>query len=96
MYLSWRIKGSIALSLSKDGINWSNLETVLDKGNKTSQEIIVNRASVVLLNKKFYIWYTGQYKGKSEIGFAISKDGYNFIKYINNPVMIPEFDFEKK
>jgi len=36
MYLSWRIKGSIALSLSKDGINWSNLETVLDKGNKTS------------------------------------------------------------
>ena len=96
MYLSWRTKGSIALSLSKDGINWSNLITVLDKGNKTSWESSVNRASIILLNTKFYLWYTGQYKGKSEIGFATSNDGYNFIKYKNNPVMIPEFDFEKK
>ena len=40
--------------------------------------------------------YAGQYKGKSEIGFAISNNGYNFIKYKNNPVIVPEFDFEKK
>ena len=56
MYASWRNKGTIALSTSKDGLIWSDLKEVLDKGNKTSWESIVNRASVLILNKKFYIW----------------------------------------
>ena len=57
MYVSWRSKGSIAFSQSKDGINWSDLKIVLEKGNKTSWESIVNRACIILINGKFYLWY---------------------------------------
>lgn len=31
MYVSWRKKGAIAVTTSKDGINWSELKIVLDK-----------------------------------------------------------------
>ena len=34
MFVSWRPKGAIALTSSKDGINWSPLEIVLNKGNR--------------------------------------------------------------
>ena len=95
MFFSWRIKRAIALSTSKDGINWSSIKIVLDKGNITSWEEAVNRASVVMVNKKYYMWYTGQYNVQSKIGLAFSDDGYNFIKYKNNPVIIPEYNFEK-
>ena len=40
--------------------------------------------------------YTGQYNGISKIGFAMSENGYKFMKYKNNPVLIPEMDYEKK
>ena len=96
MFVSWRPKGAIALTSSKDGINWSPLEIVLNKGNNKSWENNINRASVLLLNKKFYMYYTGQYNGISKIGLAFSDDGYNFVKYNNNPVLEPEFDFEKQ
>ena len=42
------------------------------------------------------MYYTGQYNGISKIGLAFSDDGYNFVKYNNNPVLEPEFDFEKQ
>ena len=38
MFVSWRPKGAIALTSSKDGINWSPLEIVLNKGNNKSWE----------------------------------------------------------
>lgn len=31
MYVSWRNKGAIAVSISNDGINWSELKIVLEK-----------------------------------------------------------------
>ena len=96
MYVSWRTKGVIALSTSKDGIIWSDLNIVLNKGNSSSWESIVNRASIVNFNKKFYLWYTGQHNGISKIGLAISDDGYNFVKYENNPVLIPQYNYEKQ
>ena len=96
MYVSWRPKGAIALTLSKDGKKWSPLKIVLNKGNIKSWESNVNRASILILNKKFYMWYTGQYNGISKIGLALSDDGYNFVKYKHNPVLIPEFEYEKQ
>ena len=48
MYVSWRIKGAIALSTSKDGINWSELTIVLDKGDPHSWESRVNRGSIII------------------------------------------------
>lgn len=95
MYISWRPIGAIALSTSIDGINWSEPKIVLEKGNEQSWESIVNRACIIIYNKKFYLWYTGQHNGKSKIGIAISENGNEFIKYKNNPILVPEKDFEK-
>ena len=57
MYVSWRIKGVIALSTSQNGLNWSDLKIVLNKGEIQSWESIVNRASVLIFKNKFYMWY---------------------------------------
>ena len=95
MYVSWRPLGAIALSTSIDGINWSELKIILNKGNNQSWESIVNRASITIVKKKCYLWYTGQHKGNSKIGVAISENGSKFIKYKNNPILVPENDFEK-
>ena len=96
MFVSWRPKGAIALSTSRDGIIWSNLTIILNKGEKDSWESIVNRGCLIKLFNKYYLWYTGQNKGKSNIGFAISNDGINFIKNKNNPILKPEFIYEKE
>ena len=95
MYVSWRKPGKIALSLSEDGINWSELQIVLNKGNSKSWDNIVNRASLIYKDRKYIMWYTGQNKGFSKIGYAVSKNGLNFKKK-HNPVLIPEYNYEKK
>ena len=96
IFVSWRNKGAIALATSKDGIDWSNLTIVLNRGKSKSWESIVNRGSVVLYNKKFYLYYTGQNNGKSQIGLAISEDGNNFIRQKNNPILKPYYEYEKQ
>ena len=94
MYVSWRKNGNIAVSLSRNGFKWSNLHIVLDKGN-SNWENIINRASIIYRNGFYHMWYTGQKNGKSKIGYAKSKDGYKF-KKLKNPVLIPEYSFEKQ
>ena len=96
MFVSWRKKGAIALSISEDGLNWGDLKIVLNKGEEKSWESIVNRACVLIFKNKFYMWYTGQKNDKSEIGLAISDNEENFIKYKYNPILKPEYFFEGK
>ena len=96
MVVSWRKKGVIALSTSKDGIIWSKLKIILKKGNKKSWEAIVNRGCLLIIFNKYYLWYTGQNKGKSRIGLAISEDGITFSKIKNNPIIKPENLYEKE
>lgn len=95
MYVSWRNLGKIALSLSEDGINWSDLQIVLNNGNSKSWENIVNRACVIYKEGLYYMWFTGQNNGMSRIGYATSKDGLYF-KSLENPVLIPEYNYEKQ
>ena len=92
MYLSWRKTNTIAMISSKDGINWSDLKIVLNKGN--DWESVVNRACFLIKDGIYHMWYTGQNNGISKIGYANSEDGINF-KRLNNPVLIPEYKFEK-
>ena len=96
MYVSWRNRGSIALSISKNGINWSKLRIVLDKGDAQSWESIVNRCSIILFKNKYYLYYTGQNNDVSKIGLATSYDGYHFEKEKTNPILNPFFDYEKQ
>ena len=43
----------------------------------SSWEADMNRPVVVYKDGLYHMWYTGQNDGKSWIGYAISKDGYN-------------------
>ena len=95
MLVSWRPKGALAISISKDGIIWSDLKIILNKGKKESWESIVNRACLIKFYNKYYLYYTGQNRGKSNIGLAISDDGINFKKNVNNPILKPEYIYEK-
>lgn len=95
MYVSWRKEGAIAVSTSKDGINWSPLKIVLNKDTTTGWEDIVNRATIVYYNNKYYMWYTGQTDNESKIGYAVSEDGYNF-KRNDKPIIVPSEHYEEK
>lgn len=95
MYVSYRSKKSIAVSTSKDGINWSNLEIALENNEENDWETEVNRCSVIYKDGKYYMWYTGQCNNISKIGVAISDDGYKFSKITEEPILIPEYDYEK-
>ena len=75
MWFSWRPKKSIALVESKDGIQWSKPVIVLGPNEKTDWENDLNRPVVIKNGDRYQMWYTGQARGKSWIGYATSKDG---------------------
>lgn len=95
MYCSWRPQKSIALSTSKDGKNWTKPQIVLPPVEGSTWEQDMNRPVVVYKDGIYHMWYTGQADGKSKIGYAISKDGYNFERQSKEPVLSPEEEWEK-
>jgi len=96
MYSSWRPKRSVAVSTSADGINWTYPEIVLRPNAATDWEDDINRPSVLIKDGLYHMWYTGQYKGKnSYIGYATSKDGKNFVRQSEKPVISPTEPWEK-
>lgn len=94
MYFSWRPKGAIALSVSNDGISWSPSTIVLGGDVTSGWEDVVNRACTIYWNGRYHMWYTGQARGYSKIGYAVSDDGEHFQKVQEKPVMIPEYNYE--
>jgi predicted GH43/DUF377 family glycosyl hydrolase len=95
MYCSWRPKKSLALSISKDGKNWSQPQIVLTPNPKTSWENDINRPGIVKKDGVYHLWYTGQAGGGSRIGYATSPDGINFTRQSTEPVLKPELAWEK-
>ncbi|MDR2148034.1 MAG: family 43 glycosylhydrolase [Tannerella sp.] len=96
MYSSWRPKRSVAISTGTDGVHWTTPEIVLGPNDETDWEDDINRPSVLIKDGLYHIWYTGQYKGKnSSIGYAISKDGKNFVRQSDKPVLSPTEPWEK-
>lgn len=70
-------------------------ERCVFKGRKNEWDEVVNRACVVFANEKYYMWYTGQFDGKSCIGLSLSSDGINFNRVTNSPVLTANQSFEK-
>lgn len=93
MYFSWRPKQSIALTESTDGIHWSDPQIVLGPAS-TGWENDINRPGVLKRDGVYYLWYTGQYDGRSEIGFATSTDGVHWTRQ-TEPVFVPDQPWEK-
>lgn len=94
LYYSDRQKNTIEMIQSQNGEDWSRPISVMKGSADTKWDNQINRASVVFHNGTYKMWFTGQHQGKSAIGVALSKDGTNFEKLCNNPVLKPEYDYE--
>src|SRR5262249_55346105 len=95
LWFSWRPKKSIALVESKDGVQWSKPVIVLGPNEKTEWENDVNRSVVLKNGDRYQMWYTGQARGKSWIGYATSQDGKTWQRRSNKPVLVAEKPWEK-
>jgi predicted GH43/DUF377 family glycosyl hydrolase len=95
MWFSWRPKKSIALVESKDGVQWSKPVIVLGPNPKTDWEDDLNRPVVLKSGDRYQLWYTGQARGKSWIGYATSPDGRTWQRKNDQPVLSAEKPWEK-
>jgi len=94
MWFSWRPKRSIALAESPDGIRWSEPKIVLSPNPNSNWQGRVNRPAVVKNKNTYHMWYTGQTRKNSWIGYATSPDGRNWKRVSNRPVLAPEEAWE--
>jgi predicted GH43/DUF377 family glycosyl hydrolase len=95
MWFSWRPKRSIALVESKDGLAWGTPAVVLGPRKASGWEEDVNRPVVIRQGGKYRMWYTGQARGKSWIGYATSADGKTWQRAGASPVLSPEQPWER-
>ncbi|MBU4200801.1 MAG: family 43 glycosylhydrolase [Verrucomicrobia bacterium] len=95
MWVSWRPKASVALVESRDGLNWSAPEVVLGPNKKSGWEENINRPVILKKDTTYHMWYTGQTKDRSWIGYATSPDGVSWKRMSDNPVLSPETTWEK-
>ena len=95
MWFSWRPRKSIALVESKDGISWSEPVIVLGPNDRTDWEADINRPVVLRHGGLYRMWYTGQARGRSWIGYATSEDGKIWKRESDKPVLSAEKPWEK-
>ena len=94
MYFSWRPKKAIALSRSEDGIDWTEPKIVLEYDETSGWEDNLNRSCTIFWNGKYHMWYTGQARDYSKIGYAVSDDGERFTRVTTDPVLEPLYNYE--
>jgi beta-1,2-mannobiose phosphorylase / 1,2-beta-oligomannan phosphorylase len=95
MWFSWRPKKSIALVESRDGIHWGKPVIALAPNLKSGWEADINRPVVIRHADSYDMWYTGQARGHSWIGYATSQDGIHWRRMSRKPVLSPEEPWEK-
>ncbi len=101
MYFSWRTKKSVAVTDSRDGLEWSEPQICIEpRESAEGWENDINRPSVVYRDGVYHLWYTGQLllkknEGVSHIFYARSTDGVHFERR-RQPVLSAEYSWEKK
>jgi predicted GH43/DUF377 family glycosyl hydrolase len=101
MYCSVREQESVGFSESKDGINWSVPKICLLPIQNSDWEKRVNRICVIEKDGLYHLWYTSMidlpdepFHGRSWIGYATSKDGENWKRMSDKPIISPELPWE--
>jgi len=94
MWFSWRPRKSLALVESVDGINWSEPRIVLGPHPDSGWEDDINRPTVIRKDGTYHMWYTGQARGRSWIGYATSSDGVTWKRMADKPVLSSERPWE--
>jgi beta-1,2-mannobiose phosphorylase / 1,2-beta-oligomannan phosphorylase len=95
MWFSWRPRKSIALVESTDGVHWGEPVIVLGPAPATGWEDDMNRPAIVKRGDGYHMWYTGQAKGQSKIGYATSPDGVKWKRASAQPVLVSKQAWEK-
>jgi hypothetical protein len=95
MWFSWRPRQSIALVESTDGFAWGTPSIVLGPRKTSGWEEDVNRPVVIKQGGTYRMWYTGQARGKSWIGYATSADGKTWQRASDKPVLAAEQPWER-
>ncbi len=95
LWFSWRPKRCIALVESKDGLSWGQPIIALGPNRASGWEEEVNRPLVIRHGGKYQMWYTGQARGKSWIGYATSEEGKTWKRANDKPVLSPEQPWEQ-
>ena len=70
MDFSWRSRKACAVTFSEDGINWSEPQITLSNNMQSGWEDNLNRNCVLFIDGIYKMWYTGQARGYSFIGYA--------------------------
>ena len=97
MDFSWREKKACAVTFSDDGIHWENPRMTLKCNPESGWEDDINRNCVIRADRSLYqMWYTGQARGHSFIGYAESSDGIHFDRKYGEPILIPEYPYERE
>ncbi len=94
MDFSWRPKKACAVTFSEDGIHWEEPQITLAYDESTGWEDDINRNCVLKIDGIYKMWYTGQARGYSFIGYAESKDGIHFTRVCEEPILYPEYPWE--
>jgi predicted GH43/DUF377 family glycosyl hydrolase len=82
----------IGLATSPDGINWTKYPNPVVYAGSDEFEIIPS--DVIKVNDAFFLYYSVKQYPYYEIRLATSQDGINFTKSNNNPVLIPDENWE--
>lgn len=94
MDVSLRAEKACAVVFSEDGIHWGEPELTLLHDPSTGWEDDINRNCVLKIDGTYKMWYTGQARGHSYIGYAESSDGIHFERRSSEPIMISEYPWE--
>ena len=94
MHFSWRPKKALALSKSKDGMHWGQPEIYMNADPACGWMDDLNRNCVLQHDGIWHMWFTGQARGYSWIGYATSLDGKNWTRVSDQPVLWSERPFE--
>lgn len=94
LYFSWRPRKSLAVVAGTDGVHWSEPLVILTPRPESGWEDDLNRNAVVKRDGLYHMWYCGQARGYTKIGYATSPDGFNWLRYSDEPVIVPEYPWE--
>lgn len=94
MHFSWRPKRALAVANSSDGIHWSAPEIYMQADEELGWMDDLNRSCVLEHDGQWHMWFTGQARGYSWIGYAVSDDCRHWKRMSDQPVLYSERPYE--